>query len=335
MPSTDRHVYLLHGEEDLLIDQALAALLDRLVPPDERDLNLDVLRADEIAIPDLITRLDTLPFFGRRRVVVAKDADAWKAPDQERLAAYLEQGPPPSALILVARGLDRRRKLYTAVRRLGEVQEFPRMSVRQLPSWITERARQAGRKLDPNAVDALIALIGSGLRQLSLEMEKVFAYAGDRDRITRTDIEAAVSRVSETTIFMLVDAIGAQQAGQALRHLTDILREEAPPYVLFMIARQFRMLYRCSVLVANRKSFTALQDALGVPPYVVRRVAEQAKNFTPASFPLIFARLLDADLAIKTTGHPQLALETLIADLCLPRRQLMETGKHGNAETRV
>ena len=67
MPAADAHVYLLHGEEDLLIDQALAALLDRLVPAEERDLNLDVLWATEIAIPDLVTRLDTLPFFGRRR----------------------------------------------------------------------------------------------------------------------------------------------------------------------------------------------------------------------------------------------------------------------------
>jgi len=40
----DAQVYLLQGEEDLLIDQALAVLLDRLMPAEERDLNLDVLR---------------------------------------------------------------------------------------------------------------------------------------------------------------------------------------------------------------------------------------------------------------------------------------------------
>jgi len=331
----DAQVYLLQGEEDLLIDQALAVLLDRLMPAEERDLNLDVLRAGEIALPDLVTRLDTLPFFGRRRVVVVKDPDAWKAPEQERLAAYLEQGPPPSALILVAQGLDRRRKLYTTIRRIGEVQEFPRMSVRQLPSWIAERARQAGRRLDADAVDALVALVGPGLRQLSLEMEKAFAYAGDRDRITRADIEAAVSRVSETTIFMLVDAIGARQAGQALRHLTDILREEAPPYVLFMIARQFRMLYRSSVLLAARKPLAMLQEVLGVPPFIVRRIAEQAKNFSPVSFPRIFARLLEADRAIKGTGHPQLALEMLIADLCVTKSELTESRNRGIAETRM
>src|SRR5438445_10901673 len=142
----DAQVYLLQGEEDLLIDQALAGLLDRRMPAEGRDLNLHVLRAGEIALPDLVTRLDTLPFFGRRRVVVVKDPDAWKAPEQERLAAYLEQGPPPSALILLAQGLDRRRKPYTTIRRIGEGQEFPRMSVRPLPPWIAHRPPRAGRR---------------------------------------------------------------------------------------------------------------------------------------------------------------------------------------------
>jgi len=335
MPPADRHVYLLHGEEDLLIDQALATLLDRLVPPEERGLNLDVLRPDETTMIDLITRVDTLPFFGRRRVVVVKDADAWKPPEQERLAVYLEHGAPPAALILVATGLDRRRKLYTTIRRIGEVQEFPRMSIRQLPSWIAERAKQAGRQLDLDAVEALIVLVGPGLRQLGLEMEKVFAYAGERARIAREDVEAAVSRLSESTIFMLVDAIGEQRADQALRYLTEILREEAPPYVLFMIARQFRLLYRASVLLAKRKPTAALQEALGVPPFVARRIAEQARNFPPAGFPAFFGRLQGADRAIKTTGHAQLALEMLVAELCVPRGTLVEARKLGPAEAQT
>ena len=127
------HVYLLLGEEDLLVEQALHRLLDQLIPPEERTLNLDVIHTDEIELPELIIRIDTLPFFGRRRAVVVKDADAWKPAEQERMAAYLEQGPPPSALILIGTEFDRRRKLYTTIRRLGEIQEFPRLSVRELP----------------------------------------------------------------------------------------------------------------------------------------------------------------------------------------------------------
>jgi DNA polymerase-3 subunit delta len=207
------------------------------------------------------------------------------------------------------------------------------MSIRQLPSWIADRAKQSGRQLEPDAVEALIALVGPGLRQQSLEMEKVFAYAGERTRITQADVEATVSRLSESTIFMLVDAIGEQRADQAVRHLNEILREEAPPYVLFMIARQFRLLYRASVLLAKRKPSAVLAEALGVPPFVARRIADQARNFPPAGFPALFARLQGADRAIKTTGHARLALEMLIADLCVPGSELVDARRPAHAQS--
>ncbi len=311
------HIYLLLGEEDLLVEQALHRLLDQLIPAEERSLNLDVIYTDEIEFPDLITRIDTLPFFGRRRAVVVKDMDAWNPAQQERMAAYLEQGPPPSALILIGADLDRRRRLYTTIRRLGEIQEFPRLSVRELPAWINARVKQEGRRIDPDAMELLVARVGPGLRQLSLELGKLFAFAGPEATITREDVEATVSRQSESTIFMLVDAIGEQRAGRALAHLDDILREEAAPYVLFMIARQFRLLLRASVLLQRKAAPGTIQQALGVPPFVARRMMEQAKNFPPSLFPQIFGRLQEADRAIKTTGHPRLALETLIAELCL------------------
>lgn len=315
-PKTARAVYLLVGEEDLLVEQALAALLDALIPSGERDLNLDILRADESPIADVITRVDTLPFFGARRVVVVRDADRWNAGDQERLAAYLDLGPPPSVLILTATALDRRRKLFTAVKKAGEVREFSRLRTYQLGPWLVSRAKLEGRTLDRHAADALVAMVGSGLRQLSLELDKVIAFAGGRTRITRDDVEAAASRLAETTIFTLVDAVGERRTDRALRYLVDILAEEAPPYVLFMIARQFRLLLRARTLQGQRRDPAALQRALGVPPFLVDRVLAQARNFSLDAFPGIFARLQEADRAIKSTGHEELALETLIVELC-------------------
>ncbi|HEV8352810.1 MAG TPA: DNA polymerase III subunit delta [bacterium] len=315
-PQPSPAVHLLVGEEDLLVEQALAELLDAVIPAADRALNLDVVRADEAPIDDIITRVDTLPFFGAHRVVVVRDADRWNAADQERLAAYLDHGPPPSVLILVAGALDRRRKLFSAVKRAGSVREFPRLKTYQLASWVSGRAKQQDRAIDRDAADALVALVGSGLRQLALELDKVVAFAGDRPRVTRADVEAAASRRAETTIFHLVDAVGERRTERALRHLVDILAEEAPPYVLFMIARQFRLLLRARSLQAQRREGAALQRALGVPPFLVERVLAQARNFPLEVFPAIFARLQDADRAVKSTGHPDLALETLVVELC-------------------
>ncbi|HEY6061117.1 MAG TPA: hypothetical protein VIV10_11070, partial [Gemmatimonadales bacterium] len=108
------------------------------------------------------------------------------------------------------------------------------------------------------------------------------------------------------------------------------LREEAPPYVLFMIARQFRLLMRASYLTARKRPLAAVQDALGVPPFVARKVLAQVTRFPPDAFQAIFRRMAEADLAVKTTGHARLALETLIAELCRPGAAAGGAAKGGN-----
>jgi hypothetical protein len=203
------------------------------------------------------------------------------------------------------------------MRRVGEVREFPRLSAREVFLWINAWLRDHKLRTDADAVDALIALVGTALRQVTMELEKLVAYVGARSSITVRDVEATVSRLAESTIFTLVDAIGEQRVDAVLRALEEILREEAPPYVLFMIARQFRMLLRTSTLLARRTTVPMLRQALGVPRFVARRYAEQAQNFPVNIFPAIFARLQEADYAVKTTGLPKLALETLIVSLCV------------------
>lgn len=108
-----------------------------------------------------------------------------------------------------------------------------------------------------------MALVGTGFRHLAIELEKLVAYIGEKSQITRGAVESAASHLAESTIFMLVDAIGERRADQALRYLAEILREEAPPYVLFMIARQFRMLLRTYTLLARRANTTAIQQGVG------------------------------------------------------------------------
>ncbi len=68
-----------------------------------------------------------------------------------------------------------------------------------------------------------MALVGTGFRHLAIELEKLVAYIGEKSQITRGAVESAASHLAESTIFMLVDAIGERRADQALRYLAEIL----------------------------------------------------------------------------------------------------------------
>lgn len=316
---TAAHLYLILGEEDVRAEETLRAILDDVLPVEERALNLDVVHADETPIPEIITRCETLPFFGARRVVVVRRVDALRAPDQEALAAYLEKGPPPSVLIIVADNMDRRRRLYGVLQRAGRVIPCGRLAPDDLPGWVRARTKQAGKTMAPDAAEVLVGLVGGGLRELGLEIAKLVAYSGDRAMITVEDVRDVASHVAEATVFELMDAVGRRRADRALVLLQTVIATGEPPArVLYMLEDQLRMLLRTKALLDRRASPAEIRQVLGPRAWLYGRYREQVAAFEQIDVERVLELLLETDAMIKTgLTPPRLAIETLIARLCL------------------
>lgn len=317
-------VSLLLGEEDVRTEQALGKLLGELLAPEERALNLDVVDADDTPVQEIITRCDTLPFFGARRVVVVRRADALRAQDQDALASYLDAGVPPStALILLSAGLDRRRRLYNALQRVGRIVPCGRLSPEDLPRWIKNRVEAEGKKITRDAAGTLVELVGGGLRELGLEISKLAAYIGERTTITAEDVREAASHVAEATVFELMDAAGRRQADKALELLQTVLAMGEPPVrILYMLEEQWRMLLRTEALLHGRRSLTRnspeVREALGNRAWLFDRYRGQVAAFGRMDVEKILGLLVETDAMIKTgAAAPRLAIETLIVRLCL------------------
>ncbi len=315
------HLYLILGEEDLRADDALRTLLDELIPTEERALNLDVIDAGEAPVQDIITRCDTLSFFGARRVVVLRRAQALKPADQDALAAYLDQGPPPSVLVVVAERLDKRRRFHAVLQKSGRVIVCDPLRPEELPGWVRTRVAREGKKITPDAAELLITVVGGHLRELSLEIGKLAAYTGGRDTITAEDVREVASHVAEATVFELMDAVGRRQAGRALALLETVIGMGEPPVrILYMLGDQLRMLLKTQALVDRTRtpSPAAVRDALGTRAWLYTRYREQVAAFGRINAGRMLGLLLGTDEMIKTgLIPPRLAIEALIARLCL------------------
>ena len=92
-------VYLLHGGEDLLIEEATNAILDAALTRDERGFNLDVLYGGEADARDVVSHASSFPMMAERRVVVVREVD--KLAQAEILANYIERPLPSTCLVLV------------------------------------------------------------------------------------------------------------------------------------------------------------------------------------------------------------------------------------------
>ena len=307
-------LHLFVGEEDLLMEEGVNKLIDETLPRENRDLNFDVVDAAATAPGEITTRLDTLPFFGDRRVVLVKNLDELSADEQRVIEEYLNRGLPPTVAIFTARNVDRRSRLFKAFQKQGTVHPCDPRSAREAPTWAEGCAARLGKRIRPEAAGELVTLVGTGLRTLGLEVEKLAAYVGDRGEITVEDVEAVASRLTETSVFALTDAIGERNARKALQALESLLQTEHPLPVLGMIAGQYRRLAR--TVASGAPTEAALAAAIGVHPYAARKLLAGSRHYRASDFPEIFARLEEADRAIKSTGQPELALETLVVRLC-------------------
>ncbi len=334
-------VYILHGENEFNRSEALARLRAELIDPAWGDMNTSRLDGKRVTLNELTLACDGVAFFGNRVVIVDglltrlsarkgdRDGEAASEPGEsakgflDGLAAYLSRLPDASHLIFVEpKTIAKSNAVLKAAQALGSrarIQEFEPLNARKgdLNRWISERAGAKGGAIQPAAVTLLAAYVGNDLRLLDQELEKLLIYAGPRHAVSEDDVRRMVPAAAQTSIFEMVDAVAARDSRSALRLLHELLDDgEAPLYLLFMITRQFRILLQVRLLQTANLAPSELAQRLGQHPFVIEKATRQARQFTVSQLEAILARLLQVDLALKSSGNnPVLELDMLVVAL--------------------
>lgn len=216
-------VYYLHGEEEILKEEAVRALLDRAVEPSLRDFNLDVRSAAEVAPDALRTLVDTPPMMAERRAVVLRGVEGLRQKSRARdeLLRYLARPNPTTLLVLVQSGDDKPDADLAGRSTSVTADRLPPDRVRK---WIAHRAKQIGLELEPQAVQLLTAAAAADLAALSQELDKLAAMALGRTA-TAADVTAAVGIRRGETLADLIAAALERRAPQAARLLDPVLAQ--------------------------------------------------------------------------------------------------------------
>src|SRR6266571_3462480 len=143
-------VYYLHGDEDVLKDEAIRALLERAVEPAARDFNVDQRSAADLDAASFHALVNTPPMLAARRVVVIRGLEQLRktAKVRQELLRYLDSPNPTTLLVLVqGAGEPPDAELAHAATAVA-VDPLPPARVER---WMAHRARQLGLTLAPGA----------------------------------------------------------------------------------------------------------------------------------------------------------------------------------------
>jgi DNA polymerase-3 subunit delta len=329
-------LYILQGEDDFSLNRALGEIKKGLGDPSMLATNTTILEGQNVTPGELRMVVETAPFLAEKRLVIVQGLlgrfesqnktprRSKKSPpsngrenDAKSFAAAMADLPESTVLVLTDGRIKNANPLLKIISG-AKVMSFPLLRGDVLRQWINKEAAVQGADMSPPALDLLARLVGGNLWIMSSEINKLALFALGR-RIEVEDIKAVVSSAQEANVFAMVDAIMEYKAGVAENLLEQLLQHGASPaYLLVMLSRQLRLVVRAKELRRQRKPDAEIQSRLGLKSeFPFRKTLEQAQRYPLERLKLVYKRLLEADLSIKTGRYDGgLALNLLIADLC-------------------
>ncbi|NVB79393.1 MAG: DNA polymerase III subunit delta [Kofleriaceae bacterium] len=289
-------IYVLHSDHPILIERAVSAIRDAAVPPAARGFNYDVVEGKPKG-NQIVSLAQTLPMMAAKRMVFVRDIGLLPADEAEPVISYLAKPNPSTVLVAVTSKLDKRLKLFAQLSKKGflHILDAPR----QIGPWVREEAKYRNVRMDPQAINRLIDTVGNDLSRLSLAIEQLGLYAGDRP-VSSDDVDELIADTRERSVFELTDAIGAADRPRALAAVASLCdQRESAVGVVVMLARHIRQLSLLHVMRTTNVPRPEWASRVGVPPFVVDKLVAQARSYTPDALAQATQRLATADRALK------------------------------------
>lgn len=305
-------VYLLYGEETYLKRQYRDKLKQALSTPGDT-MNAAFFEGKDINPGEIIDLAETMPFFADRRLIMLENSGVFKSASEE-LAAYMKEIAETACFVFVEEEVDKRSKMYKAVKAAGRIVEFPRQPEAVLTRWVLSRLKREEKKITQPVLQLFFTKTGNDMENIDRELEKLFCYTMHREIITAEDVEAVCVTQTTGKIFEMVNAIAEKKQRQALNLYYDLLALKEPPMrILFLIARQFQILLQVKELSRQGYDNKFIASKAGIPEFTVRRNQGQARQFSGKQLREAVEDCVQAEEDVKTGNmNDRMSVELLI-----------------------
>ena len=307
-----KQIYLLFGEEGYLKRQ-YRDRLTRAVLPEGDTMNYACYEGKGIEIREVIDLAETMPFFAERRLIVFENSGFFKSGGTD-LADYIKELPETTSFLFVENEVDKRSKLYKAVKAKGRAVELGFQDEATLKRWVAGLIRKENRQVSEQTIVYFLNKTGTDMENITKELEKLFCYTFGRDAVTKEDVDAVCVTQITNHIFEMVDAVAQKKQRKALELYYDLLALKEPPMrILFLMIRQYRILLQVKGLLKAGYGRKEIASKAGLHPFVAGKYMDQAKHFPGRELRAIMEEGAELEQSVKTgrlTDH--LAVELFL-----------------------
>jgi DNA polymerase III subunit delta len=323
----DAPVYLVKGDDDVLLRDAARDLVHALTGDLDPALAVEDVGRERFAAPDsneasivpLVDAAQTPPFLTDRRVVVGRDIEMFtKAAQVAPLVEYLADPLPTTSLVLVWSGGRVPKSLIDAVKGCKGIQ-VDTSPGRKIDGWVADQVAATGLHLDRAATARLVAWLGDDPQRLVGVLGTLTGSFEPGARLGVADIEPFLGEAGGVPPWELTDALDRGDITTALEKLHRMTAGGGRHGLQIMATLQNhygRMLLLDGAEVAGEKGAAQMLGMKG-STFPARKALTQARKLGHDGVVRAIDLLATADLDLRGgKAWPEaLVVEVLVARL--------------------
>lgn len=274
-------VYLLHGEESYLIDEAESYLERHLLQDHEKVFDQQILYGTDCNARYVVEQLQLFPMMAPKRAVFIREAQQLE--DLKDLEGYLSRPAPSSILVLCHKGksMDKRLKMYDHIKKNGFVLAADPLKEKEVLPWLMKAAGDLKLKIDPEAGEAMIELIGEEISLLYPELKKLAVGHATGTMISKTDILDLIGLSREYNVFELQNALESGNVMKTMR-IGNRMAEQKGYSIIPLIALLAGFYSRAYIVKSlGNASDAAIGEAIGnKSPFFINKNKDAARKYS-------------------------------------------------------
>lgn len=324
-----KNIYLVFGEEKMLVKRVTQLIEKKISGGDLNDFNYHVF-SDDTDIAPISVSADIIPFMSEYNIIKLVDFNIDKMPkeDFDDLMKILKGLPESTIAIITMPTLDvtsktakaQFKKLITLADKSGVCIELSHRSGLKLERDLCKWARDGGCTMTELTAHLLIQYVGEDLNRLNTELKKLTAYA-DGAEITPAMIELLVHKTAEASIYDLFGYIMSGSTDRVMAALSVLFYEQVSGVLICnVLSGAYLDAYRARIGADAGKSMDDVASAFayGKRAWVLKKMLTATRSVTLASLRRSIDELLTVQTRLVTeTSDERIEIERLVCKLVL------------------
>ena len=305
-------IYFFYGDEEFNISNEIKKFRDKL---DKNFIEMSYKTYNNPKFPDLLAVLKSQPMmFGKMLIVInclnyfsGKKADDKGFDDKqlEQITDALDSCSENSDIIFVAqippdsqKKIDKRKKLFKLLSKYNakEFVQIPSYKTAELEAWIIAQAKSKNLKLTSDIAATVLLQIGSNLRMLDSELEKLKIFAGDKP-VTKDMVREIC--VTNEDLFVFSDCLVSGNIKKAVEEYQKLLSKKHPLEIISVLHTILHNSIQIKALSA-KQSADEIAKIINMHPYRVKLEIQKLKNVSLKNLVKLKKNLTDAEFKIKS-----------------------------------